>query len=148
MICPLATAIARDPVDKAVPVESDDAEMTAAIDKARGLLPHFWQTLDKPQRGEQGFALKVRMTDGSDVEHFWLTPVERKDGRIFGTINNDPNTVKSVALGQRVEVPEADITDWLYIRDDMMIGNYTLRAMFKAMPPAQVRALKKRLGDP
>ena len=82
------------------------------------------------------------------MEHFWLTPVEPKGGRIFGVINNDPETVKTVKLGQRIEVPEPDITDWLYIREGRMIGNYTLRAMFKTMPPAEAEAFGKKLGEP
>lgn len=145
---PLSNATAKDPTDKVTAVDSEDADMKAAIANARSLLPHFWQTVDAPKRGERGFALKVRITSGGEAEHFWLTPIERKDGKIFGTINNDPNKVKTVKLGQRIEVPEPDITDWLYIREGKMIGNYTLRAMFKTMPPEQAESFKKKLGEP
>jgi uncharacterized protein YegJ (DUF2314 family) len=146
--CPLPSMSAKDPTDKVTPVESKDAETNAAIAKARSLLPHFWQTFEAPKRGERGSALKVRIRSGEEVEHFWLTPIERKDGRIFGTINNDPETVKTVKLGQRIEVPEPDITDWLYIREGRMIGNYTLRALFKTMPAAEAEAFKKKLAEP
>jgi uncharacterized protein YegJ (DUF2314 family) len=145
---PLCAVTAKDLDDKVTAVAAEDADMKAAIAKARSLLPHFWQTVDAPKRGERGFALKVRITSGKDTEHFWLTPIERKDGKIFGVINNEPEKVKSVKLGQRIEVPELDITDWLYIRENKMIGNYTVRAMFKTIPVAEAEALKKRLGEP
>src|SRR5947207_406979 len=96
--------------DKVVGVADNDPEMTAAISKARETLPQFWQVFDKPERGESGFALKVRITDKKGAEHFWATDVERRDGKTVGTINNDPNTVASVKLGDRIEIPEADIT--------------------------------------
>ncbi len=32
----------------------------------------------------------------------------------MGTINNDPEMVKNVKLGDRITIPEADISDWLY----------------------------------
>ena len=66
----------------------------------------------------------------------------------MGTINNDPNTVASVKLGDRIEIPDADITDWLYRRDGKMVGNRTLKPLFKQMPAAEVERLKKMMADP
>jgi len=134
--------------DKVVGVADDDPEMTTAISKARETLPQFWQVFDKRERGENGFALKVRITNKKGAEHFWVTDVERRDGKAVGTINNDPNTVTSVKLGDRIEIPEADITDWLYMRDGKMVGNHTLKPLFKQMPGAEVERLKKMMADP
>lgn len=134
--------------DDVVGIADDDPEMTAAIAKARETLPQFWQVFDKRERGETDFALKVRITDKRGVEHFWTTDLARRDGKTVGTINNDPNTVASVKLGDRIEIPEADITDWLYMRDGKMVGNLTLRPLFKQMPAAEVERLKKMMTDP
>jgi uncharacterized protein YegJ (DUF2314 family) len=134
--------------DKVVGVAEDDPEMTAAISEARATLPKFWQIFEKRERGETDFALKVRITDKKGVEHFWVIDIERRDGKTMGTINNDPDTVASVKLGDRLEIPEGDISDWLYRRDGKMVGNRTLKALFKQMPPAEVERLKKILADP
>jgi uncharacterized protein YegJ (DUF2314 family) len=107
----------------------DDAEMTAAIAKAREALPQFWQTFEKQDQGESGFALKLKVTDARGTEHFWVTNLERNDGKMMGTVNNDPQTVASVKLGQRVEIREADISDWLYLRDGKIVGNHTLKPL-------------------
>jgi uncharacterized protein YegJ (DUF2314 family) len=134
--------------DQVTTVDSDDPEMVAAIAKARAELPRFWQTFANPAHGESDFALKVKITDANGTEHFWLSDLERKDGKTTGTINNDAVTVKSVKLGDRIPIPEADISDWMYMRGGKMYGNGTVRALFKEMPPAEVEKVKKMLAEP
>ena len=134
--------------DRVTMVGDDDPEMNAAIKKARDTLPKFWQKFSQPRNGEQDFALKVRIVDGEGGEHFWLTDLERKDGKIFGTVNNEPEIVGNVKMGERREIPEADISDWLYVREGKMHGNFTIRPLFKSMSPEEVKQLKQMLSDP
>src|SRR5215470_2338000 len=75
--------------DKVVSVADDDPQMLAAIAKARETLPQFWAAFAKPERGERGFALKVKISDKHGTEHFWATDIENHDGKIKGAINND-----------------------------------------------------------
>lgn len=134
--------------DITISVSNDDAEMNAAIAKARAALPDFWRVFEKRGQGETNFALKVRITDKEGVEHFWAVDIERKDGKIFGTINNDPDIVQNVKFGDRITVNDADISDWLYLRNGKMVGNYTLRVLFKQMPKSEVEKYKQMLADP
>src|SRR6266850_156363 len=134
--------------DQIISVEDDDQEMAAAIAKARESLPKFWGVFEQRKGGESDFALKVKITDKHGTEHFWLTDIERHDGEIRGTINNDPNTVRSVKLGDRIPIPEADISDWLFKREDKVVGNYTLRVLFKKMPAKEVEQYKRMMADP
>lgn len=134
--------------DKAINVEADDPEMTTAIAKARETLPQFWQIFDKRELGESDFSLKVRITDKNGTEHFWASDIERRDGKKMGTINNDPNIVASVKLGDRIEIPDADISDWLYMRDGKMVGNETLKPLLKTMPAAEAEKLKMMMANP
>lgn len=134
--------------DKVIHVDEDDTEMNAAIAKGRETLPHFWQVFEKRERGETDFALKVKIADGNGTEYFWANEIERRDGKVRGTINNDPNIVKSVKLGSRIEIPEADISDWMYMRDGKMIGNETLKPLLKQMPEEEARKLKSIMASP
>jgi uncharacterized protein YegJ (DUF2314 family) len=134
--------------DKVVEVSQDDAEMNQAIAKARSLLPQFWQTFEKPQKGDSDFGLKVKITEGEKAEHFWTTDIERKDGKIFGVINNDPETVHNVKLGQKITIAEADISDWMYMRGGKIVGNFTMRALFSKMSAEEVEKFKSMLADP
>ncbi len=90
----------------------------------------------------------MQITDPHGTEHFWVNELERTDGKIHGTINNDPGIVESVKFGQRIEVPEADISDWTYMRGGKMFGNYTLRPLFKSMSKEEVEQFKAILAEP
>ena len=144
---PLTLLTACSKRDKVVGVADDDPQMAAAISNGRETLPQFWQVFDNRERGESDFALRVMITDKRGAEHFWATDLERRDGKTLGTINNDANAVASVKLGDTIEIPEANITDWLYMRDGKMVGNRALKPLFKQMPAAEVERLKKMMAD-
>src|SRR5438105_13415415 len=86
-----ACSTKRDKVVKGV--EDEDPEMVAAIAKARHTLPLFWQAFEKRDRGETNFSLKIKITDKTRIEHFWLTDIERQDGKVRVTINRAPKIV-------------------------------------------------------
>jgi hypothetical protein len=52
------------------------------------------------------------------------------------TISNSPKIVARVKLGDRIEIPPADITDWNYMRDGKYVGIFTMPPRFKYMPAA------------
>ena len=64
------------------------------------------------------------------------------------TIGNAPKIVASVKLGDRIEIPTADITDWSYMRDGKYAGMFTMKPRFKYMPANQVEQFKKVMADP
>jgi len=134
--------------DKVVEIGDDDPEMEAAISKARQTLPQFWQAFDQREHGGSNFVLVVRITDKGRIEHFFTTDFERRDGKTMVTISNHPNIVASVKLGDRIEIPEADITDWSYMRDGKYVGMITFKVRFKHMRAADVEQVKKMMADP
>jgi len=90
----------------------------------------------------------ARITDNKRIEHFWVTDIERQDGKVMGTINNAPNIVASVKLGDRIEIPEAEIQDWYYMRGGKMVGNETIKPLFKLMRAGDTQQLKSFMADP
>jgi uncharacterized protein YegJ (DUF2314 family) len=129
-------------------VEDSDPEMAAAIARAQATLPQFWQVFDKRELGESNFVLVVRITDKGRIEHFHTTDFERRDGKAMVTISHAPKIVGSVKLGDRIEIPGADITDWHYMRDGKYVGMFTMEPRFKYMPADQVEAFKRAMTDP
>ncbi len=138
-------AFARDDV---IQVPDDDAEMNAAIAAARASLPTFWQKLAKPEPDEDGFALKVRIVDGGQSEHFWLVDVVRAGDKLSGRINNEPGIVGNVREGDRYNFAEADISDWMFMRNGKIVGNATMRPLLKHMPPEEADVFRKMLETP
>jgi uncharacterized protein YegJ (DUF2314 family) len=108
----------------------------------------FWEAFEMPKKNERDFSLKVGISDKGETEYFWVLDVERRDGKIMGTIDNEPEIVHTVKHGDRIEIPEADITDWFYMRDGKMVGNRTMRALFKHMSPEEVEHYKSMLAEP
>ena len=134
--------------DKVVGHGDDDPVIAAAISNAQATLPQFWQVFDKRARGESNFMLFVRITDKGRIEHFGVTDFELRDGKTMITISNTPKIVASVKLGDRIEIPEAEITDWSYMRDGKYVGMVTFKVHFKQMQPADVERIKQMMADP
>src|SRR5688572_19352523 len=126
-----------------IDVDEEDPKMLKAIREARNTLPEFWKALDSPQSGETNFALKVKVEDEKGAEHIWLTNIERKDGVVYGTLDNEPDALTSVKLGDRLKIEEKNISDWLNLRNGKMVGNRTIRPLFSKMTPEEVDAYKR-----
>jgi uncharacterized protein YegJ (DUF2314 family) len=130
-------------------VPNEDQEMNEAKDKARASLEHFWEKFTNPGPDDTGFAIKVALPHGrNNTESIWTKDIERKDGKISAVINNVPRDVKTVHLGQRIEVAEAQISDWMYMRAGKIVGNYTMRPLLKRMPPQDAARYRTMLADP
>jgi uncharacterized protein YegJ (DUF2314 family) len=134
--------------DEPVNVVKDDPEMLAAFAAARATAPDFWRRFDSPADGETGFSVKVPVTGGGQTEYFWLTKLTKSGEKVSGSVDDDPAYVKTVSLGQRLDVVQSTIVDWIYMKNGKMYGNYTIRPLFKTMSPAEVQQMKAVLAEP
>ena len=139
----VATATARDRV---INVPNDDSKMSAAISKARETLPKFLEEKADPSSGAANFSLKVAISEGEYTEHFWLIDIKQDGTGYSGVIDNDPNYVNRVRIGERYEFKANEISDWLYMRDGKMFGAYTVRAMLHRMPKGQADRFRSMLA--
>lgn len=120
--------------------------MDAAIARAKSEVDTFITELATPTGTDH--AVKVPIVDGEDTEHFWLIGVAFKDGEFTGTINNDPGLVNNVKLGQSWTVKKADISDWMFMRDGKMHGNYTMRPLLKTLPKEEADQYRAMFAKP
>lgn len=133
--------------DKVITVPDDDAAMNAAIAKARSRLPKFWTRLASPQPGDSYFSLKLRFTDGDIVEHFWCDSVNGNESAATCTIGNESNSVKTVHLGDVVAVKNEDISDWMIMTSQRIVGAETLRALLPRMSKEEAEGYRALLTD-
>ncbi len=75
--------------------------------------------------------LKVKFVDGQRVTDAAAMDVVRMV--LVGKINNEPEFVRHIEMGQKYEFTEAQVTDWLFKRNGKMVGNETLRPLLKRM---------------
>ena len=50
--------------------------------------------------------------------------------------------------GQRIEVADSQISDWMYLRNGKIVGNYTMRPLLKRMPAQDAARYRAMLLDP
>jgi len=129
--------------DPVIGVDAEDEDMNAAIERARATVDSFIARLQNPQPSDDGFSVKMTVEDGDEVEHFWVGDITYTDGSFAGTIGNDPQWVRNVRLGQAVQVKPEDITDWMFLDDGRLVGNFTLRVLLERMPEEQAKALRE-----
>jgi|LNFM01.1.fsa_nt_gb uncharacterized protein YegJ (DUF2314 family) len=143
-----AAAVPAKQKDGVISVLSEDKDMNAAIEKARGSLSSFWKSYDAPASGEADHALKVAVAGNGTTEHFWLTRIKRDGGKISGVISNQPQSVKTVKVGQRYEFTEDMISDWTFKRNGKLVGNETMRVLLPRMPEEQAAVYRKMYETP
>lgn len=112
-------------------VQSDDPEMARAIAKARETVDDFIAELGKPPRGRE-FAVKVPLpTPDGNTEHIWADTVSYQDGKFSAKLANEPLNLPGRKLGDPVEVRREDISDWMIMDGEQMIGAYTAKLLME-----------------
>ncbi len=127
---------ARAVAERVVPVSADDPVMNAAIAKARATVGAFETALRAPKASQSGFSIKIPVADGDEIEHFWLSNVRFDGSEFSGKIDNEPETVKTVKMGQAVSARPTEISDWMYVDHGKLVGGYTVRVLRDRLSPA------------
>lgn len=132
--------------DRTIKVSEQDRNMNLAIAEARRTLDDFLVLSKKPPEGASNFKLKVMLSDEMGVEHFWFIPFKEIKEGFAGVLANDPQVIKSVVAGKVYAFKREQITDWGYELNGKQIGSFTVCALFKTMPKAEVARYKKDHG--
>lgn len=124
----------------------DEAAMAAATERAITEVDTFIADL-KSGRSEN-YAVKAPIEDDGATEHFWLTGVTFADNKFTGTINNEPGMVSNVTMGQQYTIGKTEISDWMFMRDGKMHGNYTMRPLLATMSEAEAEHYRSMFANP
>ena len=141
----LACCSCSKPTDTVIK-DYDEKEMEAAIARARSEVDSFIAELSK--RNGSDFAVKVPIQDKDETEHFWLTDIVYRNGKFEGVIGNNPEIVTNVKNGQKWTVKKSEISDWMFMRDGKMYGNYTIRPLLKSMPEKDAEKFRSMMANP
>lgn len=111
-------------------VKNEEEAMNLAIEKAQHTLDYFKSSLTAPQPQQTYFSLKAHLKDGEYSEHIWLHDVSfDESNNFFGVVGNVPLNLKNIVLGQRVGMGVNDVSDWMIIENERLIGGYTIRVL-------------------
>jgi len=121
----------------------DEKQMDAAIAKAKSSVQDFIDELQA--KNADSYSVKAPITDKHGTEHFWVTDVTYKDGAFSGLIGNDPGIVKNVKFGQPWTIKKEDISDWMYIKNEMIHGGFTIEPLLGTFPKEEAEAIRSKL---
>lgn len=142
------SAIAQDEKigDQTRDVSKHDAAINAAIAQAQATLGDFLLVAKSPPAGSGDFKIKVRLSDGSSVEHLWFTPFKEVEGGFVGVLANEPDLIRGVQVGTPYKIYREQITDWGYVQDGKQKGSFTVCAMFQTMEKEVVAQYQRDHG--
>ena len=126
-------------------VKLDDPEMLRAFAKANRTLDAFLARLAARDPAIAMPALKIKVQDGDAVEYFWVSSPSVTAQGYSGTIDNDPETVRTVHNGQVVTFTRSQIYDWTYhdAKTGKTVGNFTACALLTHEPLAAAAEFRK-----
>jgi uncharacterized protein YegJ (DUF2314 family) len=102
--------------DGVVRVAPGDPELEAVAKKARARLIELRARAENGLRPPEQLLLKAGFrTDRGGTEFMWLEVTSWEAGKWRGTLANEPDAVSSLRAGSRVEIPEAEVVDYLYV---------------------------------
>lgn len=120
-------AVTQAPV---VQVAPDDPRMLAAVAEARRRWPDFVAAFKEKKTGGN-YAVKAPITRDGNTEFIWLEVIGLEPEYVHGTLANDPVALGELKLGDRVEVPIAELNDWTYLHapEDEPTGLFTVKVL-------------------
>ena len=83
-------------------------------------------------------------SDGA--EHIWLVNIESVGGKLFGQVDNLPENVSSIKLGDKIEIEKYKISDWFYIENNKLIGGLTIRILRDRMSADEKKQFDEEFG--
>ncbi len=136
-----------DPDDPVYSFEGDDADMNAAVAKARDTIGTFISALENRKPSQTYFGVKKPYrTSDKDYEHIWIDHVSYDGAQFHGTIGNLPANVPELKMGQKVAVLRGEISDWMIVENRRLLGGYTIRVMRDKMSPQERTEFDKEIG--
>lgn len=104
----------------------DDPQLKAAVAEATERFDEFLTALSDRAPADM-FAVKAPFTDDFGREYMWVAVSAVDESHIYGRLDNDPATVRTVRRGQPVRVPRGLLNDWLFVRGGQRVGGFTVR---------------------
>ena len=127
-------------------VDSQDAEMNEAIKKSRLTFGEFLAAFRSKNPSQRNFSVKMPFATEYGSEHIWLTNMDIKDEKLVGIVDNLPQAVNAVRLGDVVEIDGEKITDWFYIDNEKLVGGLTIRVLRDRMSKSDRKRFDRTFG--
>ncbi len=121
----VGSGVLRHTLRSIVRVTQPNANLQQAIREARRQLPRFEARLKHPEPGDR-FAIKAKFSTPYMPEYLWMKDPTRLKNGFEGIVDQVPASVPNLKRGDKVQVPDSAVVDWLIRRaDGSMTGGFT-----------------------
>jgi uncharacterized protein YegJ (DUF2314 family) len=142
-----ADKLGLDTIASTYSVTVEDPSMNSAINKAKSTISEFDQALKSNNPSFTNFAVKKRFkTSDGGGEHMWIAGINLQNGIYKGFVNNDAEKTTEVKYGDTVIVQKDEITDWMYLDNNVLRGGYTIREVRNQLNQDERIKMDKELG--
>lgn len=142
--CKDSNKIEREDEPTIYDVASGDQEMNAAIEKATQTLDDFNAALSNPEI--ENPALKVQFQNAADIEHMWIGEIEYNDGKYSGILTNEPEYITEYKMGDKIDIDNSKISDWMYIENGKLVGGFTIKVLRDRMSDEERKQFDEESG--
>jgi len=109
-------------------VNAANPDLQAAAQRAQAELPRFIQDLRAAKPGQR-FAIKAGFDTSAGEEYLWVKDPTFDGKQFSGTLDQQPIALPKKRKGDKVQVPLADVYDWLIRENGQNWGGYTERVL-------------------
>ncbi len=126
---------------------TDDADIRAAMEKARATSGQFLAALQKPAPNQKQFMVR-RAFPAKDARQqiLWVVDLTFDGTLLHGRV--DDNTAQpgsGLPKDGRVTFPPADLCDWMFNEDGKAVGGYMLRALKAKLTEEEWRGIASQI---
>jgi len=111
----------------------EDTAMNAAMATAKRRFGQFDSAFRYGKYDHRQFSIKVQFSNPNGHEYIWVTEIVLEKGQYWGVLSDTPATVINARFGDKVAVSRRDVADWLYGKDSILHGGFTIRVLDQRM---------------
>jgi len=136
-----------DTIANTYAVTEEDTGMNSAIATARQTIGEFDRALKSNNASYTDFAVKKKYKTSDDGgEHMWIAGIMLLNNSYKGFVNNDAEKTTEVRFGDTIIVQKDEITDWMYLENNVLRGGYTIRAVRNKLSKDERIKMDETLG--
>lgn len=124
-------------------VKGDSPAMMEAYKKAQNTFKYFWRELSWEYRRivpalnvacvKAVFMQETGPDTAPITENMWINNVGFDGEYIYGVLVNTPNELTNIQNGAEVKLSPDQISDWLFVNQDLTYGGFTIHAIRSQM---------------
>ena len=112
------------PFAPVINLEDTDELLRESVATAKERWPEFKAAFAERDAG-QSFSVKAPISVDDNTEFIWVNVEEISDGKVTGTLGNEPVDLGNLRLGSTVTFSENDVNDWTYSKGDEFVGLFS-----------------------